>query len=381
MSDGKTGLGNRLSAMTTPLASIFGSGFLVIVSVLGGNFGRWSLVAMAAVCAVAYAVGTVIRFNIRNAEPGVEGDDPPRALQFGSTAAQIALIPAYVISVTLYIRILSSYALGLFGAKGDLPEKAVTTGILGLILLLALTRGLDGLEKSEKWALGATMAIIVLIVGAFGIHDAGVIANDALVLTPLPSTSIWHMATILAGGLIVVQGFEPTRYLGDEFDADTRVRAARDAQLVATIVYLLFIASATPLMHLLPASPPDNALMHLAGHVAAWLTVPLVMVAVFSQFSAAIADAISAAGSMAEVSHRHIGSRLAYILICGAAVALCWAATTMSILALASRAFAAFYLIQCLIAIGVTDSWWRRAGFGVVAAVLAFVTCFAVPVG
>ncbi|MFW2390480.1 MAG: hypothetical protein ACN4G0_19245, partial [Polyangiales bacterium] len=60
-------------ATTTPLASIFGSGFLIIVPILAGAVGRHSAIAMAGVCALAIAVGSVIRFNIRNAEPVLAG--------------------------------------------------------------------------------------------------------------------------------------------------------------------------------------------------------------------------------------------------------------------------------------------------------------------
>src|SRR5512133_372722 len=59
-------------ARATPLASIFGSGFLVIVPILNGAVGPYSIVAMAGVCALAYAMGSVIRFNIRHAEPILE---------------------------------------------------------------------------------------------------------------------------------------------------------------------------------------------------------------------------------------------------------------------------------------------------------------------
>lgn len=58
-------------ATATPLASIFGSGFLVIVPILAGATGKFSLLAMVAICALAYSIGWVIRFNIANAEPAL----------------------------------------------------------------------------------------------------------------------------------------------------------------------------------------------------------------------------------------------------------------------------------------------------------------------
>ena len=69
----KNGLKILLNATSTPLASIFGSGFLVIVPILAGAVGAYSVLAMASVCLLAYAVGSVIRYNIVHAEPVLAG--------------------------------------------------------------------------------------------------------------------------------------------------------------------------------------------------------------------------------------------------------------------------------------------------------------------
>lgn len=371
----------RLSAMTTPLASIFGSGFLVIVSVLGGSVGPWSAPAMAGICVLAYAVGSVIRHNIRHAEPLIAADDTPRHVAILSTVSQLALIPAYVISVTLYIRILASYALGFADIDSAFAEKILTTGVIGVVLALAVTKGLRALESAEKWALAGTVVIMVLMLGAFAVYDAQALATHGVILPNVPGTDAWHIVTVLAGTLIVVQGFETTRYLGDQFDAETRVRGSRDAQIVSSAVYILFVASATPLFHFLPRQVADNALMQLAGIVGIWLTYPLVLIAVFSQFSAAVADAISGSGSLIEVSRRTLSKRTTYVLICSFAIALCWTTTTFTILALASRAFAFYYLMQCLVGIAVSKKLGNKAIFCLIALILAFVTAFATPVG
>lgn len=367
--------------MTTPLASIFGSGFLVIVSVLGGSVGQWAAPAMAGICALAYAVGSVIRYNIRHAETLIEAEKAPQRVKILSTIAQVALVPAYVISVTLYLRILASYALGFIGVDSPFAEKLLTSGVIGAVLLLALTKGLSALEAGEKWALAATVAIMLVLLGAFGLYDVQAVVTGRIILPGMPTSGVWHIVTVLAGTLIVVQGFETTRYLGDQFDTVTRVRASRDAQIVSSAVYLLFVASATPLMHFLLRPMAGNALMHLTGIIATWLTYPLVLVAIFSQFSAAVADAIGGSGSLVEVSRRALRKRATYLIICPSAIVLCWATTTFTILALASRAFAFYYFVQCLIAIAVSKSAVHKTLFGLVAFVLAFVTLFAAPGG
>jgi hypothetical protein len=43
-----------IAATSTPLASIFGSDFLIIVPVLNGAVGKYAILAMALVCALAY---------------------------------------------------------------------------------------------------------------------------------------------------------------------------------------------------------------------------------------------------------------------------------------------------------------------------------------
>ena len=101
--------------------------------------------------------------------------------------------------------------------------------------------------------------------------------------------------------------------------------------------------------------------------------------AALSQFSAAVADTLAATGNMQETTHGHLKSRWGCILVGGGAIALTWSASTLEIVALASRAFAFYYMLQCLVAISVSKSATQRAGMAVVAAALGFITIFAVP--
>ena len=85
--------------------------FLVIVPILAGAVGRHSVWTMAGVCALAYAVGSVIRFNIQHAEPVLAAQPSEATLSF-ERASDLALVLAYVISVCLYIHILAAFVLG-----------------------------------------------------------------------------------------------------------------------------------------------------------------------------------------------------------------------------------------------------------------------------
>ena len=68
------------------------------------------------------------------------------------------------------------------------------------------------------------------------------------------------------------------------------------------------------------------------------------------------------------------------MLICGIAVILAFA-STLTILSFASRAFAFYYFLQCLVAIRVSKNTGQKVVIGLLAAVLAFITLFAVPAG
>ena len=121
-----TALSPLVKATTTPLASIFGSGFLVIVPILAGAVGPYSVVAMIGVCALAFAVGGVIRFNIAHAEP-VLAERPRGATLSLERSSDLGLVLAYVISISLYLHILSSFVLSGFGADTGVNEDLLTT--------------------------------------------------------------------------------------------------------------------------------------------------------------------------------------------------------------------------------------------------------------
>jgi hypothetical protein len=370
-----------VDATSTPLASIFGSGFLVIVPILASVAGRYSVLAMAAVCALACAVGSVIRFNIRHAEPAL-AEDPSEATLSFERASDLALVVAYVISVCLYLHILSAFVLGGLHADTGVNEDLLTSAIIVVITAIGIVRGLNVLESLEEWALYVTLGIIALLLAGFGHYDwtawqsaSGLTLPDAVAHTP------WKVLTIVAGTLIVVQGFETPRYLGEVFDADTRRRASLWSQVLSSVVYLMFVALALPVVPALDGHYDDNSLIQLVGVAAGLLSVPLIAAAALSQFSAAVADTLAASGNVEEVTHEHLKERYGYVLVGGGAIMLTWSAQTFEIVALASRAFAFYYMLQCFVAISVSRSTIQRVAMAVLAGALGFIAVFAVPAG
>jgi len=367
-------------ARVTPLASIFGSGFLVIVPILNAAVGPYSVVAMAMVCALAYAMGSVIRFNIRHAEPLLEtGEQSARLLRYERTA-NLALVLAYAISVCLYIHILAAFLLGGLGINTPFRENIVTVIIVAAIGVLGRFRGLDMLLIMERWALRVTGVLVLVMVAMFAIFDWRAFTTHTLQWPIFPKQDLWTILTVVGGTLIVVQGFETSRYLGAEYDRELRIRSCRSSQIVSTIIYLVFVAVATPMMHFLGSEVQDNGLLILAAKAATWLPIALVSAAVLSQFSAAVADVVGGGGTVKETTQGRVDDRQAYVLICGIAIVLAFA-STLTILSFASRAFAFYYFLQCLVAVCVTQKTWQKVLISLLAVVLAFITLFAVPAG
>ena len=377
----KPSLKTLLGAITTPLASIFGSGFLVIVPILAATVGSWSVAAMAGICGLAYAVGWVIRHNIRHAEPLLAANPPEATLAF-ERGSDLALVLAYVVSVSLYLHIMAAFVLGGLGLDTALNESLLATATIVIIVVIGVTRGLKKLEALEQWALYVTLLIILVLIAGFANYTfAAAGSSTGLILPGATTASAWETVTVLAGTLIVVQGFETTRYLGEIYDAPTRIDGSRWAQIIATAVYLVFVGFALPIVYNLHGQYDDNSLIQLAGFAAGILVIPLVIAAALSQFSAAVADTLAATGSLEEVTRQHLKVKYAYLWIGGPAIALTWSADTYQLVAIASRCFAFYYLLQCLVGISVSKSAVQKCCMAAIAAVLGFITVFAVPVG
>jgi hypothetical protein len=374
----KTG-GRRgvMAATVTPLASILGSGLLIIVPVLERTLGALSVFGAMAICAVAWLIGTVIRHNVMVVEQReAAGTLDVVTLRVGKVADGVIVI-AYIISVALYLRIMAQYLVGFFETAGSsLWEPVIACVSVAMIAGLGMFRGFRGLDRLDRISLAAVLVLTTLLGGVLLLHDAGLVTSASLTLPPVPSIRPFTAALVLGGIVITVQGFETVRYLGDEFDAQTRVRASRLAQLVATSIYLGFVAVATPVMGLGTNAGPDHTLLDITGRIAPWIAIPLVLSAVLSQFSAAIADTAAADGNLRGLNRWFAGPR-PYLISGGAAIVLAAVVPTLTIVAIASRAFAGYYALQAVMAMRTSLGIPRKSGFGALALLMLAVTAFA----
>ncbi len=372
-------------ATVTPLASIIGSGFLVIAPLLANVAGSYAVAAMALIVVLAYAIGHAIRFNILNSESLVESATGPFTLTTAGKVSDLALTAAYVISVAFYIRLLASFALSMTPWTGAGYEDLLATVILGAIGLIGWVHGLKGLEYVETISVSIKLSIIIALLVALFWHNFG---NAEWSATLLPvDVDMWTRLRMLGGMLLVVQGFETSRYLGQSYPAPMRARTMNWAQLSSGAIYLAFVALVVPLLVYLPSGDPsETAIIDITGHVAVALPFLLVFAALMSQLSAGIADTVGAGGLVAEETRGRVSERFAYPLLVGFSIALIWSFNIFEVIAIASRAFAFYYMMQVVIALMVTrrthGGKWRLVQmlwFALLAVTLALIVVFALP--
>ena len=92
------------------------------------------------------------------------------------------------------------------------------------------------------------------------------------------------------------------------------------------------------------------AIITLSVVVAAVLPIALTVAAAASQFSASIADSLGDAGLIEQVTGGKVNPNHAYPLIAAVGIAILITVDINGVIALASRAFALFYAVQCLVA-------------------------------
>jgi hypothetical protein len=368
-------------ATVTPLASIIGSGFLVIVPLLGHSFGSYAPIAITLIILLAYALGNSIRFNIQFSEPLI-ASNKNNSITLINNISSVALGAAYIISVAFYLRLLSSFALHGLGLENDYYGKLLTSLILLSIGICGWIKGLDILEKLEEYSVSIKLAIITSLIFAWAIHDLRYSSLNIFTTLVPKEFDLIDSLRVLAGALIVVQGFETSRYLGDTYSAITRIKTMRIAQIIAGVIYIIFVTLTVPTFPLLSGKIDDTAIIDLSRVITGILPIMLVIAAIMSQFSAAIADTIGAGGLIAQNSRNRLKSKHGYFLVTILAIILVWFTDIFEIISLASRAFAFYYFLQCLVSVFTAielNKKLKSIRYVCLAIILLAVIIFAVP--
>lgn len=392
-----------------------GSGFLVCAPLLYANVGNYAIFAMAGLLCLAYGVGSVIRFNIqygevlfenqgyqtdngreehrlhiahRDVARRVEAREPMRLLE---KASHLILAAAYFISISYYLQLLASFALKPFSLAGGWHGKILVTLMLTGIGIIGTTRGLKGIERVERIVVSFNLAMIAALIAGLIFHNIVAMNTGTWNLHHIAvPPSKFHILRLVMGMLIVVQGFETSRFLGSEHSREERIKTMRWAQLLSTGIYILFIALMAVVINRSDGVGQTGitAIVGFSKIIAPILPILLTITAIGSQFSAATADDAGCSGLLEALLKKLIKTRFDYIIVSVMAIGLTWLTNVYQIISYASRAFAFYYFLQCIIAILVMKSVSSvhspklKAGmFGGLAAVCIFITLFGIPAG
>lgn len=344
-------------ATITPLASIIGSGFLVLGPILHHAYGDYAPLVMAGLCLAAYLFGAAIRENIKSLAAGTPR--PAIVLRFEKVASW-ALAAAYIISVAYYLNLFGAFAVSLLPDASTQSAKFVTTAMLVIIAVIGWVRGFGALERLEQISVTLKLSIIAGLLMGMLLYFGETAATGGLLLTP-PTLSLWQSTTLAFGLIVTVQGFETSRYLSDQYDAATRIRTMRRAQLISSAIYMVYIFLFAYLFAPGDMVLSETAIIDLMGLIAPILPVLLVVAALSAQFSAAIADTGGCGGLVEELTDHRVVQKRAYIVLAVIGIALTWWADIFEIISYASRAFAFYYALQAGIA--AFETWHLRQGY------------------
>lgn len=335
-------------ATVTPLASIIGSGFLVVAPILAHAAGNWAWLAMLVLCLVAYLFGSAIRHNIAVVEPMLDGDAPNHVKLLERTS-ELALTFAYFISVAYYLNLFAAFALRGAGVDSQFWVRSLSTLVIASIGVLGLTKGLRGLELIEESAVGLKLGLIAGLTAAMAVFIATAVLGGDFALPALDHATGTRELAILLGLIILVQGFETSRYLGDAYDRETRIRTMRSAQFISTGIYVGFVLLATPFFtDLAPATGKETAIIDMLAPISLAVAPLVIAVALASQLSAAVADLNGAGGLLSAASNGRVALGAGYLATTIFAIAITWAANIYEIIVYASKAFVIYYGLQCL---------------------------------
>lgn len=329
-------------AAITPLASIIGSGFLVLGPALNASYGVLAPLIMAGLCAVAYAFGAAIRFNMAHA------DSRAHTRHLESVSAGL-LAFAYVVSVAYYLNLLGAFAATMIQQGGPEVGKLITTAVYAVIALVGWTKGFSALERLEQVSVGIKLSVIAGMLAALMWYFSGLAGRGELHLAA-PEISPVNGIMLAFGLLVTVQGFETSRYLGAEYDTSTRIRSMKLAQGVSTVIYLIYISLFCYSFTALEGPADETAIIAMMGLVTPVLPALLLVAALSAQFSAAVADTNGSGGLLSELTGGKLPPRAGYLLLVGVGLMLTWAFSVFEIISYASKAFALYYGCQAVIA-------------------------------
>jgi hypothetical protein len=367
-------------AMVVPLANIMDVGFLVMSPIIVVLVGFKAPLVMLGICLLAILTGFAIAYNIRHYEPLI---GKPDRLHRWNSFSTWALIAASIVNIAYYSQLLTSLVLL---PLGDLytPNRAAITAavVLGAFTIVGFTSGLSALARLGNKTTAFNLSALGAVLIAFAAYNLQQLIGADFEFPDFDTETDTETFRKLLGFFAIVQGFEAARYMGAYFGAEKRIKTMRIAQVIATTVFVLLI-SFSLILFVKVKPPADGSAIFIASEeVSVFLPFLILLAALGSQLSAIT----NAAESRSEMLVQQVGARLpqkwTFPLILVPAIVVVLLTDVTSAVAIASRVFAFYFLLQAFIAGRLAwrgKRWAWVAFFSGVGVAMAVVAVFGIP--
>ena len=367
-------------ATVVPLAGIMDVGFIVFSPVIILLFGYDAIWAMLGLCTLGILTGFAISYNINNYEPLIGKPDP---LHRWNSVALWALIAATVVNEAYRAVLLMTLV---FLPLGDLYSPGLVTAtaavLLGILAIYAFAKGLISLNNFANKSAAFNLSAIAAVVVAFGTFNVQQLVGGDFDWPHFNASDDAEAFRKLLGLFVLVQGFESSRYIGAYFSADERVRTMRSAQYISSAVYVVFVLFSLVLFASVMVPHNVTAIFEVSKQVSVFLPFLIMAAALGSQLAAIVDDT----QTRSEMLVGQLGDRLprqwSFPLFLVPAILVVLLTDVSSVVALASRVFAVYYLSQALIAGRLAwraARWAWVAFFAGIALAMAVVAVFGLP--
>jgi hypothetical protein len=363
-------------ATVVPLANIMDVGFILFAPAIVLLAGFRAPFFMLGICLVAIAAGFAIAFNIRNYEPIAGRGGVADRIE---GVSEWALLSASMVNIAYYTIVLIALVLLPFGVGDPGLRSWIGAGVLVAVIAVGASGGMDWLNRQGDRTTAFNLAAVLGIVVAFLVFNIQDVVRGVWEIgdpVPMGTEEIRKMIGLFA----IVQGFEASRYIGVRFSAERRVSTMRVAQLVSTVVFVVFVLSLLVLF-LPPIGAADGSAILEAADTVGGAPLPwlLLLAAIGSQTSAIIGATSSRSDMLVD---RKVPRRLTFPIILVPAILLVLLVDLNVAVNLASRVFAAFFTVQALLAAYLAQRgrrWGAMAGFLGVLALMVTILVFGLP--
>ena len=167
-------------------------------------------------------------------------------------------------------------------------------------------RGLRGLERFESFALNIQRSVILALTVALIFLGIEALSGSEL-YCQYPERLAFVQFQMLAGALMVVQGFDTFRFLGEKYSPEVRELSVRNARLISGAIYIVTVILLLPVVqHMDLVHVRLSEIVDVLNPVAIVLPIMLMAAVLISQFNAAVADTGGGGGLLHESSNDRV---------------------------------------------------------------------------